>query len=140
MKNLCLLTLCGFLAGSLLAQIQPVLGVEAFKKEFINKYVKKDSDVPAEKALAEAVAKANCNVCHVGKNKKSRNEYGKALDELLDKKTDIKNAKKIQDALDQVSGKKSNANDARSPTFGELIKQGKLPGGEEPATASVGSN
>ena len=139
MKNLCLLTLCGFLAGSLLARIEPVQAVEAFKKEFVNKYVKKDSTDPADKALAEAVTKANCNVCHVGKNKKARNEYGKALDELLDKKTDAKDIAKIQKALDTVAEKKSDPKNAGSPTFGELIKQGKLPGGEETATAAAGN-
>jgi hypothetical protein len=109
--------------------------IPAFNKEFDNKYVKKDASTGPEKALAEAVAKVKCNVCHVGKTKKERNEYGKALDELLDKKTDIKDIPKIQDALEKVAGMKSNPKDPASPTFGELIKQGKLPGGEEPAAA-----
>jgi hypothetical protein len=139
MKNLCLLTLCGFLAGTLLATFKPVYGIDAFKKEFINKYVKKESTEPTEKAFADAVKAANCNVCHAGKtNKKTRNEYGKALDGLLDKKADIKNAAKIQDVLEKVAGQKSDPKNPASPTFGELIKQGKLPGGEvSPATAAA---
>ena len=32
---------------------------------------------------------------------------------------------------------KSDPNDAASPTFGELIKQGKLPGGEDNAQAAA---
>ena len=53
-----------------------------YKKEFDEKYVKKDSSDPAEKALAAAVETAKCNVCH-GKNaegkdeKKVRNAYGR---------------------------------------------------------------
>ena len=89
MRNLCLLVVCGFLIGTVAARIQPAHAIDAFKKEFVNKYVKKESSDPNEKAFAEAATKANCNVCHVGKNKKERNEYGKALDELLDKKADM---------------------------------------------------
>ena len=84
------------------------------------------------KAFSEAAAKANCLICH-GKDAngkqdtKLRNAYGQALDKLLDKKTDIKDAPKIQKALDTVAGEKSNPSDAASKTFGELIKDGKLP-------------
>jgi len=140
MRNLCLLVVCGFLIGTVAARIQPAHAIDAFKKEFVNKYVKKESSDPNEKAFAEAATKANCNVCHVGKNKKERNEYGKALDELLDKKADMKNSKKIQDALETVAGKNSKPGDSTSPTFGDLIKQGRLPGGEESATASAAGN
>jgi hypothetical protein len=136
MKNLCLLSLCGFLIGTLLAKVDPVYGIDAFKKEFVNKYVKKEPATDSEKALAAAVAKANCNVCHVGKAKKTRNEYGKALDELLDKKTDIKDAAKIQGALEKVAGMKSDPKDPNSPTFGQRIEKGQLPGGEDSTTTA----
>ncbi|HEY2894440.1 MAG TPA: hypothetical protein VGJ16_09520, partial [Pirellulales bacterium] len=69
-----------------------------------------------------------------------RNEYGKALDELLDKKADMKDTKKIQEALETVAGKNSDPKNPSSPTFGDLIKQGKLPGGEDSATASAAGN
>ena len=131
-----MLAVCGSIAvGSLLAQT--AFGVESFKKEFEAKYVKKDPTTDAEKSLAAAVTKTKCNVCHVGKTKKVRNEYGKALDELLDKKTDAKNIPKIQEALDKVAGMKSDPKDPNSPTFGQLIVQGKLPGGEEPAAPAA---
>ena len=128
MKNFCLLVLCGFVAGTLFGRVEPARAVDAFKKEFEAKYVKKDGGTDEEKALAAAVSKAKCNVCHVGTKKKDRNDYGKALDTLLDKKD--KDSSKIQEALDKVSEMKSKSDDAASPTFGELIKQGKLPGGE----------
>jgi cytochrome c553 len=141
MKNLCLLTLCGFLVGSLLATIKPVYGIDAFKKEFVKKYVKADAADGPDKAFAEAVKTANCNVCHAGKtNKKTRNEYGKALDELLDKKADIKNTEKIQEALEKVAGMKSDPKNSNSPTFGELIQQGKLPGGDASTTTATAGN
>lgn len=140
MKNLCWLTLCGFLAGTVLARIEPVYAVDAFKKEFIAKYVKKEPATDPEKALAAAVTKANCNVCHVGKNKKARNGYGNALADLLDKKADVKNKEKIQQALDTVAGQKSDPKDPNAPTFGQLIEQGKLPSGEEPAATAAAGN
>jgi hypothetical protein len=122
------LVLCGFLVGATAARLEPVHAIEAFKNEFMNKYVKKDSTDPNEKAFAAAATNAKCMVCHVGPtNKKNRNAYGRALDELLDKKADAKNSQKIQDALKTVEGKKSNRNNPNSPTFGENIKQGKLP-------------
>lgn len=139
MKRLFVVVLCAVSGGLFMANVKPALGVEAFKKEFIAKYVKADSADPAEQAFAAAVKKANCNVCHVGAKKKERNEYGKALDELLDKKADIKNSAKIQEALETVAGLKSNPADAASPTFGELFKEHKLPIGDAPAAAATGN-
>ena len=136
MKNLCLLLVCGFVVCTLLARIESAHAIDPFKKEFEAKYVKADPSTPEEKSLAAAVKQAKCNVCHVGTKKKDRNAYGDALDGLLDKKADIKNKAKIQDALDKVADMKSKKDDPNSPTFGELIKQGKLPGGED-ATQSA---
>lgn len=138
MKRLCI-GLCAVSAVTLLACPRPAFGIEAFKKGFIAKYVKADSTDPAEQAFAAAVKKANCNVCHVGAKKKERNEYGKALDELLDKKADMKNAAKIQEALEKVAGMKSNPADSNSPTFGEMLKEHKLPLADAPAAPAAGS-
>ncbi|HTU25277.1 MAG TPA: hypothetical protein VMF30_07770 [Pirellulales bacterium] len=106
-----------------------------FKEEFDKKYVK-DANVPGiaaeEKALSQAAGTAKCNICHVkGENKKVRNSYGEALDKLLDK-GDKKNVAKINKALDSAADEKSDPNVANSPTFGELIKSGKLPGKDPP--------
>ncbi|HEX5447004.1 MAG TPA: hypothetical protein VFW87_24530 [Pirellulales bacterium] len=119
------------MAGTLLSRIESAYAIAPFKKQFEEKYVKKDPQTPEEKALAAAVTEAKCNVCHVGKSKKNRNNYGEALNVLLDKKADMKDTAKIQAALDTVAEQKSNPTDPNSPTFGELIKQGKLPGGSE---------
>lgn len=121
------LVACGVvLAGS----PRPALAIPPFKKEFDAKYVKKDG-TDVEKEFAAKAEKVKCNTCHKGKTKKERNAYGDALAELLDKKADEKDLKKIQESLDKVAGMKSKADDPSSPTFGELIQQGKLPGGEE---------
>ena len=105
---------------------RPAFAIKQFQDEFKALYVKPDSSDPAEKALATAVEAAKCNVCHKGKEKKERNAYGHALAELLDKKEDAKNMEKIRKALEAVAAMPSADG---GPTFGDLIKEGKLPGG-----------
>jgi cytochrome c2 len=106
----------------------------AFRDEFKAVYVKAESDNPKEKEFAATVKKANCNICHVGKVKKNRNRYGKALAELLSRKTDTEDKEKIQAALKKVDARRCEPKDEKSPTFGELIRAGKLPG-EAPKTS-----
>jgi hypothetical protein len=99
-------------------------------KEFVKKYVDTESKNPKEVAFAKVVKEAKCNVCHKGKKKKDMNPYGVELKKLLDKKTDKKDIKKIQAALEKVAGMKSDPKAEKAPTFGELIQQRKLPGGK----------
>jgi hypothetical protein len=134
MRNVCLLALSFCVV---LTSVPSAHAIPAFNKEFMDKYVKKEPANDSEKALAAAVAKVKCNVCHMGTNKKMRNDYGKALKGLLDKKTDIKNIAKIQAALEKVAGMKSKSDDPSSPTFGELLEQGKLPGGDQVAAPAT---
>ena len=101
--------------------------IKPFFDEFKAKYLKADGSAE-DKEFADLIEnKVKCNVCHKGKEKKDRNAYGKALDVLLDKKADAKDKKKIQESLDKVANEKS----PEGPTFGELIKEHKLPGGKE---------
>ncbi|HUT91540.1 MAG TPA: hypothetical protein VMY37_18725 [Thermoguttaceae bacterium] len=108
----------------------PARAVKPFKDQFEVKYVKKKPANEKERAFAEAVAKAECSVCHEGKSKKDRNVYGRQLAKLLDKETDRENGDKIRKTLDKVAQLKSDPKVKDSPTFGELIAEGKLPGGE----------
>ena len=101
-----------------------------FSEEFKAVYVKPDSTDPAEKALVAEVEAAKCNVCHAGSSKKERNAYGHALADRLDKKEDAKNVEKIKKALEEVAALPSDPAKADSPTFGALLKEGKLPGGK----------
>lgn len=110
-----------FVAG---ASSRPAFAIKQFFDEFKTVYVKPDSP------LAAAVETAKCNVCHAGSNKKERNAYGNALAELLDKKEDAKNVEKIRKALETVAAMPSDPAKADAPTFGGLIEQGKLPGGD----------
>ena len=103
---------------------QNAFAIKQFAEEFKAVYVKEGTP------LAEAVATAKCNVCHVGSNKKDRNAYGNALAERLDKKEDAKNVDKIRKALEEVAALPSDPSKPDSPTFGKLIEEGKLPGGD----------
>jgi hypothetical protein len=104
----------------------PAAAVKEFKEAFQAKYVKADSTAASDTALAAAVDKAACAICHAGQNKKVRNAYGKQLAKLISKR-DKKDKDKISKALDTVAKMKSKPGDASSPTFGEKISSGKLP-------------
>jgi hypothetical protein len=108
---------------------RPAYAIKQFFDEFKAVYVKADSGDANEKALATAVEEAKCNVCHKPASKKERNAYGEALAKLLDKKEDAKNVEKIRKSLEEVAAMSSDVAKADAPTFGDLIKQGKLPGG-----------
>ena len=116
--------------GSLFGTARPANALIQFQKEFILKYVKKESEDPKEQEFAKTVKEAKCHVCHKGKKKKNFNVYGAALSELLDKKKDKKDKKKIIESLDTVSKQKSDPKDDKSKTFGELIAEKELPGGK----------
>jgi hypothetical protein len=137
MKAAGLLLLGGIVAVTYWAS--QVQAMPQFKKAFQEKYVDK-SDNPAFKA---AVKKASCFVCHVkGEEKTVRNDYGKALSKFTggtvnkdlkaayeaggDAAKDAKLAavlKVLDDAFDKVAAQKSPS----GKTYGDLIKDGKLP-------------
>lgn len=72
----------------------------------------------------KAAAEAKCGICHPVMDKKERNDYGIALTKLLGEKNQ-KDEAKIKEALQKAEGEKSGT---AGKTFGELIKEGKLPG------------
>lgn len=118
------------LAFVLTVAVQPAHAIKPFSDEFSAKYVKQDSKEKKDQDFANLVAEVKCDVCHTGKSKKDRNPYGVELAKLLDKATDKDNQEKIQEVLTKVEKLPSDAKDKKSPTFGDLIKAGKLPGGK----------
>ncbi|MEQ8848319.1 hypothetical protein [Botrimarina sp.] len=96
-----------------------------FQKQFLIVYAGEDSNPD----FAVVVKDAKCFVCHQGKKKTNRNPYGEALHEYIGKK-DRKDDAKIQDALAKVAEQSSNPDDPAAPKFGDLIAEGKLPGGD----------
>lgn len=140
-----LVAVCG-LAAVVCGKIPAAQALPPFFKEFQAKYVKADSADEKDKAFANLVTQtAKCNVCHAaGQEKKVRNAYGKQLSMLLKKdnfkperlKDEADKCKaEIVAALDTVAALKSG--DEKSSTFGELIAQGKLPGGDAPPAVAT---
>jgi hypothetical protein len=78
-----------------------------------------------DKTYEDMIVENKCFICHVGKSRKNRNSYGMALSKHLKNEKD---KDKIKEAMKKVeSDKADKAPDAK--TFGELIKEHKLPGG-----------
>ncbi len=101
----------------------PSLAIKQFQDQFLEKYAD-----GSDEAYTDLAKGAKCYVCHQGKKKKNRNPFGRAHAEHLTKK-DKKDVDKIVAALEEVAEQSSNADDPDAPTFGELIAEGKLPGG-----------
>lgn len=91
-----------------------------YNAAFSEQYLQAGS--PMAKALGDA---KSCNVCHVGADRKKRNEFGTAFGKELKKNANKPDA--IQSALQKVVKQKSKAKDAKSATFAELIEDGRLP-------------
>ncbi len=121
-RKLSWLLVVGFALALILSLAQsPAEAIPPFQKEFVKMYA------PPGSPLAAKVKKVKCNICHKGKKKKNRNAYGEALAKLLDRKKDKKNVEKIRKALKTVESQSAKPG---GPTFGELLKAGKLPAEE----------
>ncbi len=77
------LVACLIVAGVAFSMTSSASAFAPFSKQFSKTYIEENKEV--DKGFAEAVKKAKCNLCHYGKSKKNRNDYGKALGKLLDK-------------------------------------------------------
>jgi len=131
MKRKCLGTMLAAAAVAWLLHASVALAFPQFQKQFIAKYLAHNDN---EEYVFLVKKKVKCYVCHdptkdkkTGKaSKKNRNPYGEELAKLLTKK-DKKNIDKIQQALDTVAKIRTEPGDPTSPTYGERIKQSKLP-------------
>jgi hypothetical protein len=128
MKKFCLSLLCLALLSLATA---PAWAIPAIDAAFKKAYVEGNTNAK----FVEAAGAAKCNVCHVGKDKKMKNEYGTTVAKFL-KKADIGPGKTVDPTTDE--GKKTLAEglekaaaekNASGKTFGELLKAGELPGG-----------
>jgi hypothetical protein len=108
-----------------LSFVRPAQAIPQFQKEYVTLYVGDDKTTD----FAKLVKQAGCWNCHQGKLRKNHNPYGIHLVDLLDKKADMKKPEKIVEALKKVEAMHSIPGDDTSPTYGELMKEGKLPGG-----------
>lgn len=121
MTRVALLPILAALAVALVAG--PAEAFPQFQKQFKITYLDAEGST-----LPEVSKKEACFICHQGKKKKNRNAYGEALHAYLGKK-DRKDTEKIIAALETVAGEPSDAETEGAPTFGDLIAEGKLPGG-----------
>jgi hypothetical protein len=82
--------------------------------------------------------KVKCDICHYGKEKKDRNNYGAALHEALGKdQKDIKDVEKLKAGLKKAEEMPSAV---EGKTFGQLIHEGKLPNmGFTPPAGAAGN-
>lgn len=113
--------------GAVCGLVPQASAIVAFKREFQKLYIKPDADEEFAKLVKSN--KTGCFVCHQGKNRKNHNPYGDKLKELLDKKKDAKDTKKIIASLRKVEKMHTDPDDDKSLTYGDLIKEYKLPGG-----------
>ncbi len=130
MKSVCWFVLTAVVAVASIAwlNVGTAQARKQYSDEFIKKYVTEDPSTPAQKALDAEVKAVKCGVCHAGDkgaNKKERNAYGAALQKAVGKNE--KNASAIDAALDKVADEHSVPGKDDSPTFGDLLKEGKLP-------------
>ncbi len=103
--------------------------IPPFDAAFKKMYVKEGDPLEAK------VKEVKCNVCHVGKEKKDRNEYGKAVSKYLKKADFTGDAKKYekptdpeaQKAMEEGLKKAGEEKSAGGKTFDEILKSGELP-------------
>jgi hypothetical protein len=121
MKRLSMLFVVGVVVIAFNAR--PALALPAFAKQFLETH--------KEAKFIEAAKEAKCNVCHYGKSKKNRNDYGMTLSKFVTKDDykklkddDAALKKKIEDAFKSCLDQKS----VSGKTFKEIMDAGKLPG------------
>jgi len=140
MKKFQLIGLFG-LAIVFMGAVQSAHALPKFKIAFEKRYTEENSN----EEFRAAVKKEACNVCHVKgvTSKKERNVYGEALSKLIpgEAQQRLKDAsdrqveeevilKELEEAFGKVENQKVDEDKADSPTFGDLLKAGSLPGVE----------
>jgi hypothetical protein len=124
MRKVCVaLLLALFTAGS----ARPAFAILQFYQEFDKMYLAEHENEEFVKQARDP--KMRCLICHQGRNRKNHNVYGAFLDELLDRKKDIKNVDKIKESLAKVGAMHSDPKDESSPTYEAMIRAATFPGG-----------
>lgn len=125
MRNVSLLLLVGLFLSTSARHAAAVLQFyNVWKAEYLANHPDQEYATFVNKAANR------CFVCHVGKKRTHRNAYGAQLEELLDRKKDVKDKEKILAAFKQVGEMLVDPNDDQSETFAARIAAGKFPAGE----------
>lgn len=111
----------------LIAFVAPAAALPPFYVEFKKDYV----DSLKDKKFAEAMDKGDvkCLVCHQGKQKKNRNDFGKVIGKLLTKK-DKDNKEKIAAGLKEALAMHVDPKDKKSETYMDRLMASQWPGGK----------
>lgn len=102
--------------GLVVLAAQVSIARPTYFKRFRTKYPKVINNAPKE---------IRCNICHYGKSKKNRNDYGTAMRRLMKGKPPVKGDQKIDAMLKKTEDVKKPGTNM---TFGDLLRAGKLPG------------
>jgi hypothetical protein len=82
--------------------------------------------------IKKAAEEQKCNICHMGAMKKNKNAYGNALHDLGAEKSMGKafgeNKEEATKKFVEILKKAEEKKNAAGKSFGELLKEGKLPG------------
>src|SRR3954464_15598555 len=118
---------CLLVVPVLMAFVVPAAAVPPFYIEFKKDYI----DSLKDKKFAEAMDKADvkCLVCHQGKQKKNRNDFGKVVGKFLTKK-DAKDKEKIAEGLKKALAMHVDPKDDKSETYMDRLAASKWPGGK----------
>ncbi len=117
----------------------PAQAIPPLVEQFKTKYVSAEPASDQEKSFAELVTKTKCNLCHVDGEKKSvRNRYGTELSKLVNKdelKAGLesdpeKTTEELSAAFEKIAALPYATDQENSPTFGQVISLGRLPGAE----------
>ena len=110
----------------LIAVASPALALPPFQVQFKKDYL----DSFKDKKFVEEMNKADqkCLVCHQGKQKKNRNEFGKVVSKFLTKK-DAKDKEKIAAGLKKAFAMHVDPKNDKSETYMDRLLAGKWPGG-----------
>jgi hypothetical protein len=111
----------------LIAIVSTAGAVPPFYIEFKKDYLEQLKD----KKFVEAMDKADvkCLVCHQGKQKKNRNDFGKVVGKFLTKK-DAKDKEKIAAGLKKAFAMHVDPKNDKSETYLDRLKASKWPGGK----------
>lgn len=115
--------------GFTLLLVAPAFATNEFSKEWKTHYTGEG----ANEEFVKTARKAGCNVCHVkGEKKTERNEYGKAVSELLKKEDFTKewvaaNPEKATELIVAGLKKAGEKKSSDGKTFADKLKAGELP-------------
>ena len=126
-----------FAGGVVLGLMSVITAPEAgARPQYIKEFAKKYPN------LEEQAKDQKCNVCHFGTKKTNHNDYGLAIKKKFEEakagaKKDGKNVKEPEVIAKAYADVETEKSKVEGKTFGDLIKENKLPGTnpEEPKTA-----